>query len=137
MLRKVARSSFIVMLCLALSACGEANSSSGDAQAAWMTSAHSDRESSAFTHWNEDEPPEIPENCAKCHSTPGYLDYIGFDQSTQTKVDQPAPVGSTIECDACHNEVAESKQTVIMPSGLEISGLGQEANCMECHPGRA
>jgi hypothetical protein len=46
-------------------------------------------------------------------------------------------VGSTVECDACHNETAEAKQSVLMPSGLEISGLGQEANCMECHQGRA
>ena len=52
------------------------------------------------------------------------------------QVDQPAPVGSTIECDACHNEVAHNKSIAVMPSGIEITGLTQEANCMECHQGR-
>jgi hypothetical protein len=136
-LHKVLLISLIGMLCLVLSAC-EGQSISGDeAQAAWAASAHSDQTSPSFTNWNEDEPPEIPVNCAKCHSTPGYHDYIGLEGSSPNQVDQPAPVGTTIECEACHNEVAEAKQSVIMPSGLEISGLGQESNCMECHQGRA
>jgi hypothetical protein len=47
------------------------------------------------------------------------------------------PVGSTIECDACHNEAADEKVTATMPSGVELVDLGQSANCMECHQGRA
>jgi hypothetical protein len=65
------------------------------------------------------------------------MDYIGADHSTPNKVDLPAPVGTTVECDACHNAVSESKHMVIMPSNFEVTGLGQEANCMECHQGRA
>lgn len=135
--RKFVLSSLIMLLGLILPACGGANISGDEAEAAWAASAHGDQNSEAFTHWDEDEPPEIPVNCAKCHSTPGYHDYIGFDQSSPNQVDLPAPLGTTIECEACHNDIAEAKQAVIMPSRLEISGLGQESNCMECHQGRA
>jgi len=31
----------------------------------WTTAGHSDRESESFTDWDEDDPPEIPTNCAK------------------------------------------------------------------------
>jgi len=122
---------------LLLSACGGAQVSGDEAQAAWASSAHGDRSSAAFTHWDEDDPAEIPANCAKCHSTPGYQDYLGFDGTPADQVDGPAPVGTTIECDACHNEAAQARQVAVMPSGIEISGLGMEANCMECHQGRA
>jgi hypothetical protein len=37
---------------------------------------------------------------------------------------------------ACHNEVTLTKDSVIMPSGIELTGLGREARCMECHQGR-
>ena len=136
-LRRAVLSSLLILLCLCLSGCGEPNISSSEAQDSWAASAHGQSESAAFTHWDEDVPPEIPVNCAKCHSTPGYLDYIGADLSTTNQVDLPAPVGTTIECEACHNQASEAKQTVLMPSNIEVGGLGQEANCMECHQGRA
>ena len=34
----------------------------------WMNSPHNDTEAEAFTHWNEENPAEIPESCAKCHN---------------------------------------------------------------------
>jgi hypothetical protein len=37
---------------------------------------------------------------------------------------------------ACHNSVTLTKDSVVMPSGLEITGLGDESRCMECHQGR-
>ena len=129
--------SIMIILGLILPACGGAGITGDEAQAAWEASAHGDPTSPAFTNWNDDDPAEIPENCARCHSTPGYLDYIGQDGSPPNQVDHPAPVGTTVECDACHNEAAEARQSVIMPSALEISGLGREANCMDCHQGRA
>lgn len=45
----------------------------------WVASAHNDAESEAFVHWDADDPAQIPENCAKCHSTPGYIDFLGAD----------------------------------------------------------
>ena len=135
-LRKIALSS-VLTLGLLLSACGGAQVSGDEAEAAWVNSAHGDQTSPAFTNWDDDDPAEIPENCAKCHSTPGYHDYLGFEGSAANQVDGPAPVGTTVECDACHNEAAAARQMAIMPSGIEISGLGTEANCMECHQGRA
>lgn len=47
----------------------------------WSASGHADFTSEAFVHWDEDEPPEVPVNCAKCHSANGYLDYLGEDGS--------------------------------------------------------
>jgi len=103
----------------------------------WMNSPHNDAASEAFNHWNEEDPAEVPTDCAKCHSTPGYKDYIGADGSTANVVDAPAPLGTTVQCTACHNNVTLTKTSVIFPSGIEITNLGDESRCMECHQGRA
>lgn len=103
----------------------------------WISSPHNDKEAAAFNHWNEDDPPEVPTDCAKCHSTPGYIDFLGADGSEANVVDAPAPIGTTVQCEACHNEVTLTKTSVIFPSGIEITNLGDEARCMECHQGRA
>lgn len=102
----------------------------------WVASPHNDTEAEAFIHWNEDDPQEIPVACARCHSTPGYRDWIGADGTEANLVESPAPIGTTVECVACHNEVTLTMDSVIMPSGVEITGLGREARCMQCHQGR-
>lgn len=102
----------------------------------WANSPHNDAEAEAFVHWDEDDPAEIPESCAKCHSTPGYLDYIGADGSEEGVVNAPAPLGSTVECAACHNDVTAEMTSVVMPSGVELMGLGDESRCIQCHQGR-
>jgi nitrate reductase cytochrome c-type subunit len=100
----------------------------------WVSSPHNRAEDEAFVHWNEDG--EVSASCAKCHSTPGYLDYIGADGSEANVTDAAAPLGSTIECQACHNAVTVVKDSVLFPSGVEVTGLGDESRCMECHQGR-
>lgn len=102
----------------------------------WMSSGHADAASEAFVHWNEESPAEVPENCAKCHSSTGYQDFLGVDGSEAGVVNAPHPVGTVVDCVACHNDVTVSKTSVVMPSGLELTGLGAEARCMECHQGR-
>ncbi len=104
---------------------------------AWSASAHADAEAEAFVHWNEDDPQEVPENCAKCHSTPGYMAFTGADGSEAGVIEAPVPVGSVIECQACHNDIIVDKDTVVFPSGAEIDHLDASARCMECHQGRA
>ncbi len=103
----------------------------------WTSSGHADATAEAFRHWDEDDPKEVPTRCAKCHSSPGYQDFIGADGSEAGKVDKPAPVGTVIDCAACHNEVTLKMDSVVMPSGVEITGLGRESRCMQCHQGRA
>lgn len=103
----------------------------------WKASGHADASAEAFIHWNEEDPAEVPDRCAKCHSTPGFLDFLGADGSAPLAVDAPAPIGSVVECQACHNPVASSLTNVIFPSGKEVAGLGPEARCMQCHQGRA
>jgi hypothetical protein len=103
----------------------------------WAASPHNDTEGEAFNHWNEDDPAEVPTDCAKCHSTPGYIDHLGADGSTAGVVDAAAPIGTTVQCVACHNPVTLDKTSVVFPSGIEITNLGDEARCMECHQGRA
>jgi hypothetical protein len=104
----------------------------------WATSGHADKQSEAFNHWNEEG--AVPTSCAKCHSTPGLRDYIGADGSTPGVVDSEAPLGTTVECDACHsnpeNGTVHNHTSVVFPSGAEVTGLGPEALCMECHQGR-
>ena len=102
----------------------------------WMSSGHADATSEAFIHWNEESPAEVPESCAKCHSSTGYQDFLGADGTEAGVVNAPHPVGTVVDCVACHNDVTVTKTSVVMPSGLEITGLGGEARCMECHQGR-
>lgn len=103
----------------------------------WATSPHNDLEAESFRHWDNDKPPEIPSSCAGCHSTPGFIDYMGADGSEIGIVDAPSPVGTTVECSACHNNATLTHDSVVFPSGLELIALGDQAICMECHQGRA
>ena len=101
----------------------------------WSTSGHSDAEAEAFVHWNEDDPAEIPVQCAKCHSAYGYRDYLGEDGSQVNTVDSPAEVGSVVSCYVCHNDSAHVKEVAHFPSGAEIDDLEASVNCAECHQG--
>ncbi|MBN1261168.1 MAG: polyheme membrane-associated cytochrome C [Anaerolineae bacterium] len=92
--------------------------------------------SESFVHWDEDEPPVIPTSCAKCHSTYGYLDFLGEDGTAARVVDREARTGSAIYCYACHNTAAHEMTRVTFPSGAEVAELGPEAVCMQCHQGR-
>lgn len=103
----------------------------------WQSSGHADTTAEAFVHWDEESPAEVPENCAKCHSTPGFLDFVGVDGSEAGKVDKVAPIGTTVECVACHNNATQVMNSVVMPSGVELANLGDESRCMQCHQGRA
>lgn len=103
----------------------------------WVEAPHANRASPSFNHWNDEDPPEIPAECARCHSTSGYRDYLGDDGSMTFAVDAAHPVGSVIECRACHSPAAEALTRVIFPSGIEVDGLGPEARCMTCHQGLA
>jgi hypothetical protein len=102
----------------------------------WMSSGHADATAEAFIHWDEESPAEVPESCAKCHSSTGYLDFLGADGTEAGVVNAPHPVGTVVDCVACHNDVTVTKTSVVMPSGLELTGLGDESRCMECHQGR-
>ena len=102
----------------------------------WVGSPHNDITSEAFNHWNEDDPAQIPEACAKCHSSSGYLDFLGADGSEAGVVNSPHDIGGTVECAACHNDVTVHKTSVTFPSGIEITNIGDESRCMECHQGR-
>ncbi len=102
---------------------------------AWSGSAHADTSAEAFMHWDSEG--AIPETCARCHSTPGYIDFVGGDGSTAFKVDAPAPIGTVVTCDACHNGAAAQLTSVTFPSGVTIDDVGKSARCMQCHQGRA
>jgi hypothetical protein len=102
----------------------------------WNSSGHADRTALAFRDWDEDDPPVIPPFCAKCHSTIGYRDFLGDDGTTPGEVDNPSPIGTTIECTACHNQSALRMESVEFPSGAVITDLDGQGNCMQCHQGR-
>ncbi len=102
---------------------------------AWVHSPHNDVEAEAFNHWNEDG--VVAADCAQCHSTPGYRDYLGADGSEVGVVDADAPLGTTVTCDACHAPAASALTTVSFPSGAQLSDTRDSARCMVCHQGRA
>ena len=103
----------------------------------WAGSAHADAAAEAFNHWNTEDPAEVPASCAKCHSTSGYRDFVGADGTAAGTVDGPAAIGQVITCEACHNDATAAMTSVSFPSGAEITNLGPEARCMQCHQGRA
>jgi hypothetical protein len=104
---------------------------------AWANSPHNDIESVSFSYWNTADPAVIPASCAKCHSETGFLDFLGADGSEAGAINaENVPVGTTVTCIACHNDVTVDKTSVVFPSGMEIANLGGEATCMECHQGR-
>jgi hypothetical protein len=103
----------------------------------WASSPHADASAEAFVHWDEDDPAVVPADCARCHSTPGMLDFLGVDGSAAGSVEADAPIGTVVTCVACHNDATQVLDTVTFPSGAEITGLGDEARCMLCHQGRA
>ena len=121
----------------------------------WKESGHADNTAEAFNDWNECTPvppattctPAVPVGCAKCHSTPGYLDYLGADGTAAGVVDNPAPIGTVVSCEACHNQKAAELTSVVLESTgdatavppiakITLTGLGPEARCMVCHQGR-
>jgi Bacterial Ig-like domain (group 2) len=104
---------------------------------AWVGSGHADATAEAFTHWNEDDPAEVPASCAKCHSTPGFLDWIGHDGSAVNAVDSPAALGTVVHCGACHNDTASAIEDVLFPSGVTVDRTESDAVCMNCHQGRS
>lgn len=104
----------------------------------WASSAHAAADTEPFRHWDEEDPQEVPVDCAKCHTSAGYQDYLGADGSAFGAVDAAhAPESMGVTCEACHNDATMTLTSVVMPSGVEITGLGDEARCMQCHQGRA
>jgi hypothetical protein len=104
------------------------------AEKLWQSSGHADSAAEAFTHWDEEG--EVPTFCAKCHSTPGFQDFIA-----DLRVDSAAPIGTTVECEVCHTNpdqgIVRDHTSVKFPSGALVENLGPEALCMECHQGNA
>ena len=72
--------------CTTLQATDTVKASIDDVTAKWEGSGHADMTSEAFNHWNEDDPAEIPQTCARCHSTSGFRDYVGADGSAAGSV---------------------------------------------------
>jgi len=106
-------------------------------QGEWTGSAHADKAAEAFNHWNADDPKETPTGCANCHSSTGFMDYVGADGSAVAVVDKAAPVGEVITCNACHNDAAAAFDVIPFPSGITVTVTGPENRCLVCHQGRA
>src|SRR5512136_3051278 len=96
----------------------------------WQGSPHADAKAMAFRDWDDTSPQAVPVTCAKCHSSGGYQDFLGVDGSAAGKVDKPAAVNTVIDCVACHNSATIAKTSVVFPSGIELTGLGDESRCM-------
>ena len=112
----------------------------------WLGSGHNDVAGEPFRHWDDAaaNPDGVPTSCAKCHSSAGYLDYLGADGSEALKVDAPVPAAEAqgIQCTACHDPAASNLTSVPFPgkdgdgNPIVVSGLGDAARCLVCHQGR-
>ncbi len=88
----------------------------------YWNSGHADAASEAFTHWNEDDPAEVPVYCARCHSSSGFMDFVGADGSEAGKVDMAGKINDPVNCTACHNDASHALDSVKFPSGNEVTG---------------
>ncbi|MFL7869659.1 MAG: cytochrome c3 family protein [Anaerolineales bacterium] len=107
-------------------------------EADWASSGHADSAAEAFRHWDEEDDGLVAESCVRCHSTAGYIDYNGGDGSAAGTIENEVVAADNmgVQCAACHNPAVVSKTSVVMPSGLELTDLGDSARCIECHQGR-
>ncbi len=137
MLRRVSRFAVLALLAMGLGvpALAQDGPSLSDIVEAWLASPHAERGAEAFTHWNDEG--AIPERCATCHSSVGFLDFLGADGTPAGAVDRAAPIGALVDCAACHNSAAAGLATVTFPSGANVTGLGASAVCTVCHKGRS
>lgn len=108
--------------------------SAEDALRDWLASPHANAESEAFRHWDTEG--EIPGNCAVCHSAAGVADYLANDPMVAGVIDHPVPIGTTVDCAACHNPGADALRDVPLPSGQFASMPKGSAICTVCHQGR-
>jgi hypothetical protein len=106
-----------------------------EAVEAWRLSPHADHGALSFTYWNERG--AVPEDCAACHSEPGFLDFIGADGSDAGVVNRPAAINAVIGCATCHSEASHVLDSAALPSGVALVNLGANATCTVCHSGRA
>lgn len=100
----------------------------------WLDAPHGDYTSLSFTYWNKDG--AVPENCAACHSQPGFIAYLGADGSPFGAVEHPAAINAPIGCASCHTDTAHALDAVPFPSGVVTQGHGASAVCTVCHQGR-
>ncbi len=121
--------------CTTLQTSDVASATIEDVTAKWEGSGHADMTSEAFNHWNEDDPAEVPANCAKCHSTSGFRDYVGADGSAAGSVEMAGKIQDPVSCTACHSTAAHEMDSVAFPSGVELTGTGANSACMTCHGG--
>lgn len=128
--------SFIICLAILTGASSSAQNqySPEEILEAWLTSPHADFTSEAFRHWDTDG--EIPGTCAVCHSTTGIVDYLGAEPVSAGVLPHTVPVGTTVECAACHNENVVTLDSVLFPNGKSISTPSASAICIVCHQGR-
>ena len=104
-------------------------------QKLWALSGHADTTSPAFTRWDADG--SVPATCAGCHSTSGFLDRTGTDGSAQGSVENPVPIGETVDCATCHAPEPAALAAISFPSGIVYEHQSSSGTCLSCHQGRA
>lgn len=124
----------LLALTLAGTAAGQTKPSSDEILRAWLASQHANSASEAFRHWDTEG--EIPGTCAVCHSTTGVVDYLAKPPTVAGVIDHPVPIGTSVECAACHNPGADSLRGVLFPNGQVVEMSEGSAVCTVCHQGR-
>lgn len=127
--RKISLFLLFVLFGFGIFSCNQSNPSNAEIEEAWQTSAHA--------KWFVEETPANPTACSKCHNALGYQRFLGVGGTAASPAAVSASADTAARCQVCHNEIAEARDFANMPSGLKMTNLGLEANCMECHQGVA
>jgi hypothetical protein len=94
---------------------------------------HFDGSAEAWRHWDVDG--EVPNSCARCHSSTGLAEFLATGANVS-----PAHISNGMLCTTCHAggpPALYQASRIKFPSGVEAS-LGDSSNlCMACHQGRA
>ena len=109
-----------------------------EARKRWESSGHGDATAEPYRHWDEDDPANVSNSCARCHSAYGFVDFVETGSAYGT---YPAAENVGTECRVCHADPEgggprRGITSVTFPSGLFVDNLGEEAICMTCHQGR-
>ena len=77
----------------------------------------------------------VPTTCARCHSSEGFVDYLGGDNTVPGVVDNPAPTESVVRCATCHTPAAETLTDGHLPLGRQGHGSGPRGHLHDLPPG--
>jgi hypothetical protein len=80
---------------------------------------------------------ECPEPTVICPEPTVISENPYYETLWASSAHNAADIDTPVTCAACHDEATTLMTGVTFPSGLEVTDLGDEVRCLQCHQGRA